>query len=223
MFLTADSAFGRARSIKVRSFELVASSREKGSFWWPTRTVCRMGRPSIPTKTSFASASPPAKSYCILKGKRSYSVPERYRRARRISVPLSDGTAAEGDVLIGADGLHSHVRSHLWGDEPLRYAGCASLGGGVPAGSRPLRAINEARGMQVLLMTSDDFPAYSEAQLCDDLRLMFCAGTHVAVRQYHGIDDAFKPMLHDLDRWLMGIVTGQNLFDTSDVAFDRHN
>jgi 2-polyprenyl-6-methoxyphenol hydroxylase-like FAD-dependent oxidoreductase len=40
-----------------------------------------------------------------------------------VAAHLSDGSGAEGDVLVGADGLHSAVRAQLKGDEPLRYAG----------------------------------------------------------------------------------------------------
>src|SRR5919197_2684369 len=35
-----------------------------------------------------------------------------------------DGEASErGDVVVGADGIHSAVRASLFGDEPLRYGG----------------------------------------------------------------------------------------------------
>ena len=36
---------------------------------------------------------------------------------------LEDGSALEGDLLVGADGLHSVVRRHVLGDGPPRYAG----------------------------------------------------------------------------------------------------
>jgi 2-polyprenyl-6-methoxyphenol hydroxylase-like FAD-dependent oxidoreductase len=36
---------------------------------------------------------------------------------------LEDGTAIEGDLLVGADGLHSAVRRHVLGDGAPRYAG----------------------------------------------------------------------------------------------------
>lgn len=43
--------------------------------------------------------------------------------AERVRVGLADGGSLEADLLIGADGLHSVVRAHLHGDQPLRYAG----------------------------------------------------------------------------------------------------
>ena len=40
-----------------------------------------------------------------------------------VTALFRDGREASGDLLIGADGVHSAVRSHLFGDVPLRYAG----------------------------------------------------------------------------------------------------
>ena len=55
---------------------------------------------------------------------------------------LADGDSARGDVLVGADGVHSTVRRHLHGDGPPRDAGYAAwqalaepLGDDTPPGS----------------------------------------------------------------------------------------
>ncbi|MFB6365561.1 FAD-dependent monooxygenase [Paenibacillus elgii] len=49
---------------------------------------------------------------------------------RRVKAVFEDGKTAEGDVLIGADGLHSAVRAQLFGESaPLRYAGYTALRG----------------------------------------------------------------------------------------------
>lgn len=47
----------------------------------------------------------------------------------QVTVTLSDGSTASGDVLVGADGLHSVVRRALLGDTPLRYSGYTSWRG----------------------------------------------------------------------------------------------
>jgi 2-polyprenyl-6-methoxyphenol hydroxylase-like FAD-dependent oxidoreductase len=40
-----------------------------------------------------------------------------------VTAQFADGTTASGDLLIGADGLHSAVRAQLFGARPPRYAG----------------------------------------------------------------------------------------------------
>jgi 2-polyprenyl-6-methoxyphenol hydroxylase-like FAD-dependent oxidoreductase len=49
-----------------------------------------------------------------------------------VTVTLSDGSTVKGDVLVGADGLRSAVRSGLLGDAPLRYSGYTSWRGVSP-------------------------------------------------------------------------------------------
>lgn len=47
---------------------------------------------------------------------------------------FEDGSSATGDVLIGADGIHSVVRQHVLGEKiGLRYAGYVNWNGLVPA------------------------------------------------------------------------------------------
>ncbi|WP_084225160.1 FAD-dependent monooxygenase [Paenibacillus pectinilyticus] len=42
---------------------------------------------------------------------------------------FGDGTQEEADVIIGADGIHSAVREHLFGQHPVRYSGYLALRG----------------------------------------------------------------------------------------------
>jgi 2-polyprenyl-6-methoxyphenol hydroxylase-like FAD-dependent oxidoreductase len=63
------------------------------------------------------------------------------RRDDRVRVELAGGGREEGDVLIGADGIHSVVRSGLFGDEALRYSGYAAW----RAVSERLPAVSEDR------------------------------------------------------------------------------
>jgi salicylate hydroxylase len=53
--------------------------------------------------------------------------------AHGVTVTLADGTTATGDVLIGADGIHSTVRAQLFGRELPRYTGNVAWRGLVPA------------------------------------------------------------------------------------------
>src|ERR1700760_114360 len=71
------------------------------------------------------------------------------RPDQSIVAHFADGTSAEGDFLIGADGVHSAVRSHVLPDGPTPFdTGLLGFGGFVP------RALLEtARARQSLAMT----------------------------------------------------------------------
>ncbi len=49
-----------------------------------------------------------------------------------VTVTLADGRTERGDALIGADGIHSAVRTHLLGELPLRHAGYFAWRGVAP-------------------------------------------------------------------------------------------
>jgi len=52
---------------------------------------------------------------------------------RGVTLTLGDGTTAQGDILVGADGIHSTVRAQLFGKELPRYTGNVAWRGLVPA------------------------------------------------------------------------------------------
>jgi salicylate hydroxylase len=53
--------------------------------------------------------------------------------AKGVAITLADGSVFEGDILVGADGIHSLVRSGLFGQEHPRYTGNVAWRGLVPA------------------------------------------------------------------------------------------
>ena len=50
-----------------------------------------------------------------------------------VTLTLADGRIAAGDILIGADGIHSTVRGQMFGKELPRYTGNVAWRGLVPA------------------------------------------------------------------------------------------
>ncbi|KZT54776.1 FAD/NAD(P)-binding domain-containing protein [Calocera cornea HHB12733] len=50
----------------------------------------------------------------------------------RVTALFEDGSEAEGDILVGCDGLHSAVRNTLFGKEEAHYMGLVQIGGFSP-------------------------------------------------------------------------------------------
>jgi salicylate hydroxylase len=57
--------------------------------------------------------------------------------ATGVTVHLADGTARRGHVLVGADGVHSKVRSLLFGEDHARFSGTLAWRGVIPADKLP--------------------------------------------------------------------------------------
>jgi salicylate hydroxylase len=53
--------------------------------------------------------------------------------ATGVTITFTDGARAEGDVLIGADGIHSRVRAQMLGDTPARFTGNTAWRVVIPA------------------------------------------------------------------------------------------
>jgi 2-polyprenyl-6-methoxyphenol hydroxylase-like FAD-dependent oxidoreductase len=54
-------------------------------------------------------------------------------RGSVVRAEFADGSFAEADLLIGADGIHSFVRTHLFGRERPRFSGNIAFRGLAPA------------------------------------------------------------------------------------------
>ncbi|EJU02893.1 FAD/NADP-binding domain-containing protein [Dacryopinax primogenitus] len=52
--------------------------------------------------------------------------------ADKVTVVFEDGTKADGDLLVGADGLHSTIRNVLFGKDEVTYMGLVQIGGFSP-------------------------------------------------------------------------------------------
>jgi salicylate hydroxylase len=56
----------------------------------------------------------------------------------RVTLRFEDGGTAQGDVLVGADGVHSKIRAGLWGADAPEFTGLMAWRGIVPMEKLPL-------------------------------------------------------------------------------------
>lgn len=54
------------------------------------------------------------------------------QRGGSVVLQFADGTEAGGDALIGADGVHSQIRSQLWGATMAKFTGMVAWRGVIP-------------------------------------------------------------------------------------------
>jgi 2-polyprenyl-6-methoxyphenol hydroxylase-like FAD-dependent oxidoreductase len=101
-------------SIQVRTWrgELISEVRIVGQFDTPGICIHRADLLSI--------LSEQVPSECVHLGEKLESFKEH---DTGVAAGFSSGTTAEGDVLVGADGIHSRVRALLWGETKPVYRG----------------------------------------------------------------------------------------------------
>ena len=106
-------------------------------------------------------------------------------------------------IFLAGRGDGGTMAQRIGMENPELFAGAISFGGPVPQGARPLRSINKARELPLLLSVSPEEESYSLDHVMDDLRLLHSAGFQVALRLYPEGDGLTTTMLTDLDEWLM--------------------
>ncbi len=90
---------------------------------------------------------------------------------QRVRLSFADGSAAEHDAVIGADGVHSIVRDHVAGATPARYTGRvayratfpASLLGGADIGMSRTKWWGKDRHIVIYYITRDRDEVYFTA------------------------------------------------------------
>jgi phospholipase/carboxylesterase len=106
-------------------------------------------------------------------------------------------------VFIAGNGAGGTMALRLALQFPRWFAGAVSLGGPMPLGNCPLKCVNDARRLPLLLATCRQSADYPPARVVEDLRLLHAAGFSLALRQYPGDSALTTGMLADMDRWMM--------------------
>jgi salicylate hydroxylase len=70
-------------------------------------------------------------------------------RGNRVVLRFADGSAAEADIVIGADGTHSVVRNALAGPTPATYSGICAFRSLIPVGCAPSFARRPAQTLWI--------------------------------------------------------------------------
>lgn len=122
-----------------------------------------------------------------------------------------------------ADGGSMAVRLAL--SDPHRFAGAVAINGAIPTWGRPLVWLRQQRQLSLLVLYGARSHTFPPREACRALRLLHAAGLNVVLRQYPCGDELHQAMLADLNRWLMGEITGQRPFVTQGEAPTklRHN
>lgn len=61
--------------------------------------------------------------------------------AEHVRLRFTDGSSAEGDILIGCDGIHSAIRHQLWGEAKAQFTGLFAWRGVIPTEKLPERLL----------------------------------------------------------------------------------
>ncbi len=93
---------------------------------------------------------------------------------------------------------------------PERFAGVVSIAGALPRMAGTLRRWHQVRDLPILIMCGRYSNRYPCRQVCENLRLLFCAGLDVTVREYPCGQELQPAMLRDMNGWLMDVIQRQN-------------
>jgi phospholipase/carboxylesterase len=113
---------------------------------------------------------------------------------------------SERIFLVGA-GEGGTMAWDLFLTRPQWFAGVAALGGRFPWGRRPLRQFRSLGGKHALIVAD----GHEDSRLAQDERigqLLYTAGVEVAVRAPASGRPASRPLLRQVDRWIMRSIGG---------------
>ncbi len=108
-------------------------------------------------------------------------------------------------IFLAGSGVGGTMALQIGMTLPERFAGIISVGGALPRDAAPLAHLNASRRLPLLLTVDRENNEYSDALVCEDLRLLHIAGMTVTLRQYPAGDPLSDSMLSDIDQWIMEI------------------
>jgi len=141
--------------VALRRFGLEAAALEAGSVIEQTRTFLSTGEPFGSVDFAALGEKAGAPSICLHRATLQRLLldaalngdPRSVRTGREctgfeadaagVAARFSDGSREHGDVLIGADGIHSVIRGQLFGSERVRFGGYLAWRG-IAEGASPL-------------------------------------------------------------------------------------
>ncbi|MEL6674991.1 MAG: FAD-dependent monooxygenase [Bacteroidota bacterium] len=118
-----------------------------------------------------------------------------------VQVHFEDGTGLEGQALIGADGIHSVVRRHLFPETPLRYGGYTCWRGIVqlPEGSFTQELVTETWGAQgrfgIVPLGNDRVYWFATKNAPQDDPVMAAFDLRAMQQNYQGYHDPIQQVL----------------------------
>jgi phospholipase/carboxylesterase len=106
------------------------------------------------------------------------------------------------------------------------FAGCISLGGRFPDGGGIFSNLAASRSVRHFWGVAIENPALSHDDLASDIERVATGRLKMDIRRYTTDDEMDRSILRDVDKWVMGIVTGtahltepQENWDTLAVGF----
>ncbi len=93
--------------------------------------------------------------------------------------------------------------------EPTRYAGAVSLDGAMPRGGNPLASWPASQQTPLWIARRYGSRRYPMEMFREDLRLAQIAGLNLTLANYSAETDFAEPVLADVNRWVMGLVTNR--------------
>jgi phospholipase/carboxylesterase len=116
---------------------------------------------------------------------------------------------AENRIFIAGCGTGGTMAFRVGLNHAEQFAGVLSFAGAMPADQTPLADFKRCRKVPCFVSHGRESTRFDVDTLCGQLKLMYAAGFDVTARQYPNGDQLSPMVLHDMNVWMMELVTGQ--------------